>query len=67
MFFVTDTARLKRLRLTNAPTVRELIITTGRKLQPPPRIEASAKAPARPATNYKNMNPAWILTTGIGD
>lgn len=66
MFFTINTSPLKRMLLTNAPTVRELIITTGRNLRPPV-ARPPAKQHGRTATKQQNQNPMWAMVLGIGD
>jgi len=66
MFFTINTSPLKRLPLTNAPTVRELVITTGRKLAPLTKIQAPpARHHGRSANKQQNMNPlAMFFSVG---
>jgi hypothetical protein len=66
MFFTINTSPLKRMLLTNAPTVRELIITTGRNLRPPV-ARPPAKQHGRPAIKQEARNPMWMLVAGLGD
>jgi hypothetical protein len=66
MVFNNNSSALKHM--TVAVTVRELPRPSGRKLPPPPKIEAPpARQHGKPANKQQSMNPMWMLAAGIGD